>query len=112
MTLVITNGTFIDGNGRDPLVGSLVVEGGRITALGRNDQLRIPRDATVLDAMEGSILPGLIDCHVHFLLEYPDISVDCLPRHHWAYCKPYHGCARRWKPASRRFATRQAPPLV
>src|SRR5215831_21072216 len=73
MTLVITNGTFIDGNGRDPLVGSLVVEGGRITALGRNDQLTIPRDATVIDAMGGSILPGLVDCHVHFLLEYPDI---------------------------------------
>jgi hypothetical protein len=33
MTLVITNGTLIDGYGRDPVVGSLVIEGGRITAL-------------------------------------------------------------------------------
>jgi imidazolonepropionase-like amidohydrolase len=73
MTLVITNGTLIDGSGHDPLVGSLVVEGGRITALGRNDRVTIPRDATVIDAMGGSILPGLVDCHVHFLLEYPDI---------------------------------------
>src|SRR5207249_937045 len=26
-----------------------------------------------IDAMGGSILAGLIDCHVHFMLEYPDI---------------------------------------
>ena len=73
MTLVITNGTLIDGRGHNPLVGSLVIEGGRITALGRSDQVTVPREATVIDAMGGSILPGLIDCHVHFLLEYPDI---------------------------------------
>ena len=73
MNLVITNGTLIDGRGRDPLVGSLIIEGERITALGRSDQVTIPREATVIDAMGGSILPGLVDCHVHFLLEYPDI---------------------------------------
>jgi imidazolonepropionase-like amidohydrolase len=73
MTLIITNGTLIDGRGHDPLVGSLVIEGERITALGRSEQVTIPREATVIDAMGGSILPGLIDCHVHFLLEYPDI---------------------------------------
>ena len=73
MTLVITNGTLIDGCDRDPLVGSLVIEGEHITAVGRSDRVTIPRDATVIDAMGGSILPGLIDCHVHFLMEYPDI---------------------------------------
>jgi imidazolonepropionase-like amidohydrolase len=73
MTLAITNGTIIDGHGGNPLTGTLVIEGERITALGRQDQVTIPRDATVIDAMGGSILPGLIDCHVHFLLEYPDI---------------------------------------
>ena len=74
MTLVITNGTLIDARGRDPFVGGrLVIEGGRIAALGQGDRVTIPHGATVIDAMGGSILPGLIDCHVHFLLEYPDI---------------------------------------
>ena len=82
MTLVITNGTIIDGHGRDPLAGSLIIEGERITALGRSDRVTIPRDATVIDAMGGSILPGLIDCHVHFLLEYPDFLRGLSPRHH------------------------------
>jgi imidazolonepropionase-like amidohydrolase len=73
MTLAITNGTVIDGRGGEPIRGTLVIEGERITNLGRQDQVAIPRDATVIDAMGGSILPGLIDCHVHFMLEYPDI---------------------------------------
>ncbi len=71
--LAITNGIIIDGRGGDPLMGTIVIEGERITALGRQDQVTIPRDATVIDAMGRSILPGLIDCHVHFMLEYPDI---------------------------------------
>ncbi len=73
MTLAITNGTIIDGRGGEPLIGTLVIEGERITNLGRQDQVAIPHHATVIDAMGGSILPGLIDCHVHFMLEYPDI---------------------------------------
>ncbi len=73
MMLAITNGVIIDGRGGDPLMGTILIEGERITALGRQDQVTVPRDATVVDAMGGSILPGLIDSHVHFLLEYPDI---------------------------------------
>src|SRR5258708_5319363 len=73
MMLAITNGVIIDGRGGDPLMGTILIEGERITALGRQDQVTIPRDATVIDAMGGSILPGLIDSHIHFLLEYPDI---------------------------------------
>jgi len=73
MTLAITNGIIIDGRGGDPQMGTIVIEEERITAIGGQDQVNIPREATVIDAMGGSILPGLIDCHVHFMLEYPDI---------------------------------------
>ena len=74
MALAITNGTVIDGRGNDPLANAtLLIEGERITALGHRNQVPIPRDATVIDAAGGSILPGLIDTHVHFLIEYPDI---------------------------------------
>ncbi len=72
--LAITNGTVIDGRGSDPLEGAAVlIEGERITAVGKQAHVNIPRDATVIDAAGGSILPGLIDTHVHFMLEYPDI---------------------------------------
>ena len=72
--LAITNGTIIDGLGGDPLTGmTLLIENERIVALDRQDQVTIPRGTTVIDALGGSILPGLIDTHVHFMLEYPDV---------------------------------------
>src|SRR5256884_6672511 len=72
--LAITNGTIIDGLGGDPRTAmTLVIEDERITALGRQGEVAIPRGTQVIDAMGGSILPGLIDTHVHFALEYPDV---------------------------------------
>jgi len=72
--LAITNGTIIDGLGGDPRTGmTLLIENERITALGRQSEVAIPRGAQVIDAMGGSILPGLIDTHVHFTMEFPDV---------------------------------------
>src|SRR3989440_3840828 len=72
--LAITNGTIIDGRGGDPMTRMILhLENERIIALDRQDQVTIPRGTTVIDALGGSILPGLIDTHVHFMLEYPDV---------------------------------------
>ncbi len=74
MVLAITNGTLIDGQGGDPQTGmTVVIDGAYISALGRQGQVHVPREATVIDANGGSILPGLIDTHVHFTMEYPDV---------------------------------------
>jgi imidazolonepropionase-like amidohydrolase len=74
MTLAITNGFIVDGRGGDPITGmTILIEGERITAIGRANQLTLSRETTVIDAMGGSILPGLIDTHVHFIMEYPDV---------------------------------------
>src|SRR6266516_3692949 len=74
MTLAITNGAIIDGRGGYPITGmTILIENERITAIARADQLTLPRETTVIDAMGGSILPGLIDTHVHFTMEYPDV---------------------------------------
>src|SRR6516162_5844492 len=78
MTLAITDGMIIDGRGGEPIMGTLVIEGEHITDLGRQDQVVIPHNATVIDVEGGSILPGLIDCHVHFMLEYPDIMRELI----------------------------------
>lgn len=75
MSIAIVNGIVIDGRGGEPHTGmTLLVEGERIAVLDRAEQVRIPRDATVIDARGGSVLPGLIDTHVHFLLESPAIG--------------------------------------
>lgn len=49
---------------RDPIEdGTVVVEGKRIAAVGKN--VRIPKDAKVVDGKGGSLLPGFIDAHTH-----------------------------------------------
>lgn len=43
----------------------VLVDGGRVTAAGPRDQVRVPADAQRIDAEGLTLLPGLIDCHVH-----------------------------------------------
>ena len=65
-TLAITGGTLIDGSGRDPLRNAtLLIEGERILAAGPASAVTIPKGAQVLDAAGHTVLPGIIDCHVH-----------------------------------------------
>lgn len=64
MTTAIVNATIIDGTGRDPVArGTVVVENDRITGVGAG--IEPPRDAEVIDAGGATVMPGMIDCHVH-----------------------------------------------
>ncbi len=65
MTTVVTGATLIDGTGADPIAGaSVVIDDGRIAAAGRIDAL--PEGAEVLDVGGATVMPGMIDSHVHF----------------------------------------------
>jgi len=66
-------GILIDGQGGPPLPDAIVVvEDGRIAAVGRAEQFGSVLDgATILDFGEQVVMPGLIDCHAHPTL-YPD----------------------------------------
>ncbi len=65
---VLTGGVLIDGTGRDPIPNASVVIGddGRITEAGA--LARLPLDAEVYDVGGRTIMPGLMDAHVHFML--------------------------------------------
>lgn len=68
--LVLEGGTLIDGTGRTPIADAVVVvEGARIKAVGTRGQVSYPPNATVIRLDGRTILPGLIDGHVH-LREY------------------------------------------
>ncbi|HLI69462.1 MAG TPA: amidohydrolase family protein [Ktedonobacteraceae bacterium] len=75
MSIAIVNGTIIDGRpGWEPqTTKTLLIDDERIAAIGRDDQVKLPKDTQVLDVGGGSILPGLIDTHVHFLMEFPSL---------------------------------------
>lgn len=64
MTTAITNGVLIDGTCADPVPGAtIVIEDERITKAGAN--IEPPAGATVIDAGGRTIMPGMIDSHVH-----------------------------------------------
>jgi imidazolonepropionase-like amidohydrolase len=63
---ILQGGTLINGVIERPLKDHLVVvEGGRITGVGRKNRLIIPQDAEVIDVTGKFIMPGLVDAHVH-----------------------------------------------
>ena len=60
--VVIQGGTLIDGNGGAPVPNSvIVIQGNRITAVGRAGQVQVPAGAQVINATGKWITPGLID---------------------------------------------------
>ncbi|MCI0432157.1 MAG: amidohydrolase family protein, partial [Gemmatimonadetes bacterium] len=66
---VIENVTVIDGRGGTPLTDAVVlVDRGRIRAIGRRGQLSIPASAQRVDGGGGFLLPGFIDVHAHVAL--------------------------------------------
>ncbi len=64
--IIITNGTVVDGRGSESIRDGIVaITGDRITFVGRAADYAIPSHAQIIDAHGGTILPGIIDSHVH-----------------------------------------------
>jgi imidazolonepropionase-like amidohydrolase len=68
---VIKAGTLIDGTGKAPVENAtILIENSTIKAVGEN--IETPKDAQVIDARGKTVMPGLIDSHVHFHGKKPD----------------------------------------
>ena len=77
----ITGGTLIDGTGIGPIAeATIIIEGSTILAVGKGVQ--IPSGAKVIDASGKTVMPGLIDSHMHNmgLMDHPKIDRACRPR--------------------------------
>ena len=76
--LVIEGGTLIDGNGGAPVRDAvIVIEGSRIKAVGTKGKVSLPAQAKVIQAGGKTILPGLVDSHIHSLDWFPPLFL------HW-----------------------------
>ena len=68
MTIAIRHIRILDGRGHKLERGTLVIDGDRIVAIGPDQTVRVPKGAQRVDGRGLTVLPGLIDCHVHFCL--------------------------------------------
>jgi imidazolonepropionase-like amidohydrolase len=66
-TILIRNATVMTVTKGTLQNGSVLIENGKISAIGKN--VSAPADATVVDATGKFLTPGLIDCHSHTAVE-------------------------------------------
>ena len=74
MTIAIHHTRLIDGTGAVLDRATVVIRGSQIVATGPSRTVTIPKGATRIDGRGYTVMPGLIDCHVHLCLgAEPDV---------------------------------------
>jgi amidohydrolase family protein len=77
---LVRGATVIDGTGTPPRPGtSLLIRGDRIAAVGPDAEFGVQPDGEVIDARGLTVIPGLIDCHVH-IGHLPEEMAPLYPR--------------------------------
>lgn len=65
--LAVTGARLIDGTGGLPVDDAvIVITGDKFSAVGRRGQVAVPPEAEILDVKGQTVIPGLIDAHIHF----------------------------------------------
>lgn len=68
MTIAIHHTRLIDGTGAVLDHATVVIRGAKIVAVGASKDIAIPKGSTRIDGRGLTVIPGLIDCHVHLCL--------------------------------------------
>ncbi|HRI80764.1 MAG TPA: hypothetical protein PLR06_14635, partial [Cyclobacteriaceae bacterium] len=64
--LVFTGATLIDGTGVEPVADAvMIIENGKISAVGKRAEIKIPDGAEIVDVSGKFIMPGIINTHGH-----------------------------------------------
>jgi imidazolonepropionase-like amidohydrolase len=68
-TLALVGGMLINGQNLAPVHNAVVlIQGDKIVQVGPAARVKVPPDATIIDTTGQTMLPGLIDAHVHLIL--------------------------------------------
>lgn len=80
--LALINARIITMNGSEVIEnGTVLIEGNTIKQVGRNEDVYLPKTATIINCAGKTIMPGFIDAHAHAGHFYSGI----VPEKHWPY---------------------------
>jgi imidazolonepropionase-like amidohydrolase len=65
-SVLFTNVRIIDGTGAQPYPGEVLVQGNRISRVGRGPRSLPTAGVTVIDGAGATLMPGLVEAHTHF----------------------------------------------
>ena len=84
--IMLTHGTVVTMNGQREIIrdGAVVIDGNRISAVGKTPEVKAGHRADVeIDCSGKLVLPGLIDCHVHLAQALIRGCADDMPLIPW-----------------------------
>jgi imidazolonepropionase-like amidohydrolase len=80
----LTGGRLIDGTGAEPVIDAvIIIDGGKIDQVGPADQVKVPATTKMVDVAGKTILPGLIDAHIHLF------GISSLNQMTWVIDEPH-----------------------
>ncbi|MEV8318500.1 amidohydrolase family protein [Streptomyces sp. NPDC059900] len=83
MSLLLTGATVIDGVSDGGIEGqSILVDNGRIVAIGRSEEIPVPPDHEIVDLSGKFIIPGLMNANVHLFV---NVLFETLVRYEGRY---------------------------
>ncbi|MFT5289451.1 MAG: imidazolonepropionase-like amidohydrolase [Planctomycetota bacterium] len=77
--LVVEAGTVITGTGETIEDGVIVIQGGRITAVGKAGEVEKPWDATVVGGPEFTAFPGFVEAYTDSGMDRANENIDVTP---------------------------------
>ncbi|MFE2337393.1 amidohydrolase family protein [Streptomyces coelicoflavus] len=82
MSLLLTGATVIDGVSEEGIEASILVDSGRIVAIGRQDEMPTPVGTEIVDLRGKFIIPGLMNANVHLFV---NVLLETLVRYEGRY---------------------------
>jgi len=68
-TIALVGGKLINGQNVAPIHNAVVlIQGDKIVQVGPAMRVKVPPGATIIDTTGQTMLPGLIDAHIHLIL--------------------------------------------